>query len=72
MSIRTLRRIGLALVFLLGAGAAFAQDTGSVRGTVSDTTGAIVPGVTVTLVNEATKFARNGGADGKGGTFGPH
>ena len=66
MSIRNLSRIGLVLLVLLAAGAAFAQDTGSVRGTVNDSTGAIVPGATVTLTNEATKFARNVVTDAKG------
>ncbi len=51
---------------MLAAGAAFAQDTGSIRGNVTDTTGAIVPGATVTLQNEATKFSRNVVTDAKG------
>jgi len=66
---RTLSRIGLGLVMLLMAGAAFAQDTGSVRGAVTDTTGAVVPGTTVTLTNEATKFARNVVTDAKGSYY---
>ena len=69
MSIRNLSRIGLVLLVLLAAGAAFAQDTGSVRGTVNDSTGAIVPGSTVTLTNEATKFARNVVTDAKGAYY---
>jgi len=63
---RTLSRIALALLVMLAAGAAYAQDTGSVRGTVTDTTGAIVPGATVTLQNEATRFSRNVVTDAKG------
>jgi hypothetical protein len=63
---RNLSRIALALLVLLVAGAAFAQDTGSIRGTVTDTTGAVVPGATVTLQNEATKFTRNLVTDAKG------
>jgi hypothetical protein len=63
---RIFSRIALALLVMLAAGAAFAQDTGSVRGTVTDSTGAIVPGATVTLQNEATKFNRNVVTDAKG------
>ena len=66
---RTLSRIALALFVMLVAGAAFAQDTGSIRGTVTDTTGAIVPGATVTLQNEATKFSRNIVTDAKGAYY---
>src|SRR5512139_1834369 len=65
-TMRTLSRIALVLLVMLAAGAAFAQDTGSVRGTVTDSTGAIVPGATVTLQNEATKFSRNVISDAKG------
>ncbi len=47
----------LALV-LLGAGSAFAQvDTGSILGTVSDTSGGRINGATVTLTNEGTNAA---------------
>src|SRR5207302_981026 len=47
----------LALV-LFGAGAAFAQvDTGSILGTVSDSSGARISGATVTLTNEGTNAA---------------
>jgi outer membrane receptor protein involved in Fe transport len=63
---RIFNRIALALLVMLAAGAAFAQDTGSIRGTVTDTTGAVVPGATVTLQNEATKFTRNVVTDAKG------
>ena len=66
---RILSRIALALFVMLVAGAAFAQDTGSIRGTVTDTTGAIVPGATVTLQNEATKFSRNIVTDAKGAYY---
>jgi hypothetical protein len=69
-TLRTLSRIGLGLVVvLLVASAAFAQDSGSIRGTVTDTTGAVVPGATVTLTNEATKYARNVVTDAKGGYY---
>ncbi len=38
----------------------FAQNAGSLRGTVTDTTGAVVPGANVTLTNEATRSTRTG------------
>src|SRR2546428_13002909 len=45
----------LLLMTLLGSGVAVAQTSmGGVSGTVTDPTGAVVPGATVTLVNEAT------------------
>ncbi len=46
--------VGLAMV----ASPAAAQDTGTVSGTVVDTSGQVVPGATVTLTNEATADAR--------------
>src|ERR1700691_159509 len=45
-----------ALVLVFGGGACFAQSTnsGDIRGTVTDATGALVPGVTVTVLNVDT------------------
>src|ERR1039458_4744648 len=57
-SMRFTRRSRMALVWLtvlLFALAAKAQvDTGTILGTVTDSTGAIVPGATLTLRNQAT------------------
>jgi len=39
------------VALLLGSSPASAQVTGSISGTVKDTTGAVVPGVTVTTTN---------------------
>ncbi|MGQ0732868.1 MAG: carboxypeptidase-like regulatory domain-containing protein [Acidobacteriota bacterium] len=43
----------LVLVIGPGLGVATAQSTGTVNGTVSDNTGAILPGVTVTVTGPA-------------------
>ena len=59
---------GLALVAaLLAAAPAFAQ-TGSLRGTVTDSTGAVVPGATVTVSERDTKSARTA-VTGSQGTY---
>ena len=48
----------LALCFSLGAPALKAQvDTGAILGTIRDQSGAVIPGVKVTLINEGTSFA---------------
>ena len=57
-------------IALLAAGQpAWAQSTGSLRGTVSDATQAVVPGATVTLANTATRFTRSAQTDQRGGYF---
>jgi hypothetical protein len=58
-----------ALLLSLCAAPVFAQNAGSIRGTVTDTTGAVVPGATVALTNEATKFSRDTQTDAQGGYF---
>lgn len=40
--------------------------TGSIRGTVTDTTGAVVPGATIVLFNEDTGTSRTVQSDGAG------
>jgi hypothetical protein len=68
--VRSLWWLGLApLLLLLLPAPASAQSAGSLRGTVSDNTGAVVPGATVTLVNEATKFTRTSPTDANGQYF---
>jgi len=59
---------GLALALVLFAGAPLrAQDTAQIQGTVTDTSGAALPGVTVTATNVATGASRvvEAGADGR-------
>jgi len=58
-----------ALVLLLAASPAFAQNAGSLRGNVTDSSGAVLPGVTVVLTNDATKATRQLVTDARGGYF---
>ncbi len=47
--------LAIAVVLLLGAGSSLAQvDTGSILGTITDTSGGTVSGAKVTLTNEGT------------------
>jgi hypothetical protein len=57
MSMRRLMLMML-LVAALGAAAAAQETTGTITGTTSDQTGAVLPGVTVTLKNTGTGLAR--------------
>ncbi len=54
----------LAVFFLL-AGAAFGQLS-SLNGTVTDPTGAVIPGATLTLVNAQTGAQREATSDAQG------
>ena len=62
------RRILAAAFFLLAATAsAWAQrDSGDILGTVRDPSGAVLPGVTVTLTNAGTGLSRNSVTDASG------
>jgi hypothetical protein len=53
-------RVLLIAVCALGLGTAYAQSTnsGDIRGTVTDPTGALIPGVTVTVVNNDTGITK--------------
>ena len=46
------------LLFLVFPLAAHAQQTGSIAGTVRDTSGAVIPGASLTLLNKGTQFHR--------------
>ena len=50
----SLRQSFPAVLLLLGAAAAFGSPVGSVSGSVKDSTGAMMPGVKLTLINSAT------------------
>src|SRR5271169_3728955 len=56
-----LQRWVLPLLLILGSGACFAQSTnaGDIRGTVTDASGALIPGVTVTVVNVDTGVSKD-------------
>src|SRR5215212_906621 len=58
-----MKRSLLFAVLLLCAAAAFAQSvnvtTGAIGGRITDSTGAGLPGVTVTVTNEETGLSRN-------------
>ena len=61
--------LALASLLLLSSAAANAQvTTADLVGTIKDTSGAVVPGVTVALTNEATGVTRSA-TTGDGGTY---
>src|SRR5262245_44841148 len=65
-------KLGFAL--LLFVCTTFAQTTGTatVVGTVSDNTGAVVPGATINIVNTETQFVYNGETNAEGGYYVPN
>lgn len=68
-----LRNTALAAVFVVFSQLAFSQvDTGAILGTVKDTSGAVIPGATITLKNDDTGIVQTGtsGASGEY-TFSP-
>jgi len=59
--------IVLTAVFLIPSQAAYAQNVyAAIHGTVTDTSGAVVPGATVTAVNTSTGISYKQTTDGKG------
>ena len=66
--LRRARRCAAVLMLtVLVAPPARAQDTGTLSGTVVDTSGQVVPGATVTLANEATTGVRTTTSSDRGG-----
>jgi Carboxypeptidase regulatory-like domain len=56
---RHVRNVGYAMILLCGwATAVFAQGTGDIVGRVSDASGGVLPGVTVTATSRATNIGR--------------
>jgi hypothetical protein len=70
MSLRTVGRASIALCFAcllwLCAAPAWAQETADVVGTVTDASGAVVPGATVTLTNTGTGVVQTAATNGSG------
>ena len=54
------------LLVLVMAPPAFAQSTGTILGTVRDPSGAVLPGVAVTVVDAGTGSSRTVTTDGQG------
>jgi hypothetical protein len=61
-------RWGLSFFLLCSGAACFAQSTnsGDIRGTVADATGAVIPGAKVTVLNDDTKVSKDYVADSAG------
>ena len=60
------------LVLLLTSGVAWAQATAQISGTVTDDSGGVLPGVTVTATQTDTGFTRTTVTDGTGGYVMPN
>jgi hypothetical protein len=60
------RAVQVALLLVLGASTAFAQDRGTISGTIKDAQGGVVPGVTVTARSLQTQQTRDTVTDGSG------
>src|ERR1700681_4521832 len=60
-SMTNLQRWVLPLLLIVGSGACFAQSTnaGDIRGTVTDSSGAVLPGVRVTVLNVDTGVSKD-------------
>jgi Carboxypeptidase regulatory-like domain len=53
-------RIAIALGIAIGCSSAFAQSgAGSIQGTITDSTGAVIPSASIHVVNQATSVAAN-------------
>src|SRR5881396_697452 len=61
-----LRLVFPPVLFLLSAAAAFGSPVGSVSGSVKDSTGAMMPGVKLTLINSATNAQLAGSTNSNG------
>jgi Carboxypeptidase regulatory-like domain len=56
----------VALVLLAGTARAQIAGTGSIQGTITDTTGAVIPNAAITLTEKATLVAHSTKSDGSG------
>ncbi|HTF67289.1 MAG TPA: carboxypeptidase regulatory-like domain-containing protein [Edaphobacter sp.] len=64
--LRWIASIALFFVVNLGAGSASAQGFGTIVGTVTDSSGAVLPDADVRVVNEGTQLAREVKSNGQG------
>src|SRR5262249_32827294 len=58
--------LGAALLFALAATAGAQTTTGRISGTVADSSGGVLPGTNVTVLNEATALSRTVVTDSQG------
>ncbi len=58
---------GIALIILLTSAVSWAQATAQLNGSVRDESGAVLPGVTVTVTQTDTQFMRTVVTEGTGG-----
>jgi hypothetical protein len=59
--------LGCLVAAMLAPGRASAQAvTGTISGTVTDQQGSVIPGATITIINEATNDSRTAVSDGRG------
>ena len=58
--------IGVVVILLLGATDTWAQATAQINGTVADSSGGVLPGVTVTAIHTETGFRREAVSDEAG------
>src|SRR5918996_1300255 len=65
---RVLRALLVGIVLLLAATSAWAQATAQINGTVTDSSGGVLPGVTVVAIQTETGFRREAVTD-EGGSF---
>ena len=67
-SVKNLLSFFCFVIFILSSGPTWAQiDTGSISGTVKDPSGAIVPDVHITLINDATAVKQKVDSSSTGG-----
>lgn len=63
---RSMMGLGVALVLLGSSGAAAQSTTGRISGTVLDSSGALLPGVTVTVTEARTGYTQSAVTDERG------
>ncbi len=61
------RAVGCVLAVWIAMGGAWAQTTGTIRGTVKDPSGAVIPGAKVTVAAESGGITRSVSANESGG-----